>query len=189
MSGQKSGLFAAIIMFLGAVSGPTWAVTCSEPMYPLEMGKEYHRHFCAALSAEEEMKFAVAADEYETALSIQLWEMPNFELFDELAVARAKSGQMEQAKLALRKAELSRLFYFKTYICKETDQGYVVIASKTGKVTEDLEIVEMSRRMCGAFYQTLYERTSMEHWQSDVKYITSYFDAKRIVEGLEQAAK
>ena len=153
--------------------------------------KNYNTLWCAGIEHMRKERFKDAITSFQSALSMRFLDIPNFQLFPQLALAYFGAGEIENAKRSLLAAELSLSILIGTLKCVEVDieefgvSGFVTDRygnRVTGDVLEDV-----ATRMCGDAYDYYYEDRSFAVTLDNAKLIERHLAAKRLIEGHAQS--
>ena len=111
---------------------------------------------------------------------------PIFELLPRLAWARFKQGDISAARDDLMRAELSLSVFAGLIHCQETDVGFHLKKNSsgerlTGKISTDVE-----HMMCGAAYDYIYRRETLDHVLQEAELVKRYLDVKKRIHGVER---
>ncbi|WP_145973481.1 hypothetical protein [Candidatus Phaeomarinobacter ectocarpi] len=153
------------------------AANCSEPELLEDHHEEYNKLICDGVRDVQEHDYSRAVDSFENALAIRLHEQPNFQLFPKLAWASFKAGQTEKAEVALEKARLSLSVFTGILKCEEHEDGYQLMNPHGEPVTERLSD-QVTLVMCGAAYDYVYQRQSLERVLEEAAMVERYLDVK-----------
>ena len=157
----------------------------------IAVAKDYNNLVCSGIESMNAKDYKSAIRDFRQAMSIKIVEVPNFELYPRLALAYSLNGDQKKAAAALDKAELSLKIFTRIYKCVETDKGFHIgkeVWGKTYKVKSPY-IDEIANRMCGAAYEYMYERNSLEDILVESKLVNHYLEIKRTVEQQQGKAK
>ncbi len=118
----------------------------------------YNDLACRGLDAYDAGNYVSAAQRFEAALAIHLFELPNFELLPWLASAYARSGNMMAADRALAEANGAVAILHGELVCVETDDGFHLAAKAGGNVASMSPGLQeaLMLRMCGGAYEAIY---------------------------------
>jgi hypothetical protein len=126
-------------------------------------------------------RFAEAARDFEQALAIRLFEIPNFQLFPKLALAYSRAGDKRAARLNLERGRIALSLLVGVYHCDETPTGYLL--DEAGTPLEGPQASEIMRRMCGAIYEHIYTSSSLEGFVWRARLVEYYFTVAKEIEG------
>ena len=142
---------------------------------------------CAAPEFEymQDQEYLEAAELFEEALAVHLFETPNFELLPRLAWAYFQAGNRQEAENALLEAELSLLVLTGIAKCVETtlEDGMFYLRGTDGSRLSGIVSNNVMDRMCGGFYDGYYEPRSLDQVLQDAKLVQNYFDIKQRIQG------
>ncbi len=145
----------------------------------LIQGQDYYNELvCSGIAYTASGKYARAVNLFEKALAVKLYDSPNFELFPRLAWVRFKNGNLSAAKDDLKRAELSLSVFTGLIHCQETDKGFNLKnnagISLAGNISD-----EISGVMCGAAYDYVYRRESLDRVLLEAELVKYYLDVKK----------
>ena len=155
------------------------AATCDAPEL-FESHAVYNELVCSGIEKMQEKQYGEAAFLFKKALATPLFEMPNFELLPRLALAYLEVGDLKKAKHILRKAELSLLVFSGQVECKEEEDGFYLSWSNELRV-DNGHSYETAKIMCGAAYDYIYERRSLERVLQEAELVKNYFNVQQRV--------
>ena len=153
--------------------------------------KDYNNFLCSGIAQMKEEKYSDAVSSFKSALSIRLFEIPNFELYSRLAMAHFKAGDIENAKRSLLAAELSLSILIGVLTCVEVDVedfgvSYIVVNEYGDRLSGDV-LEEVVNKMCGAAYDYYYDQSSFAVTLSNAELIKRYLAAKKSIESHAQS--
>ena len=122
---------------------------------------------------------------FEKALKQPVYEVPNFKLYPRLALAYSMNGNDKEAKENLEKARLSLEIFTRMLVCVESDNGIFIAKSTWGQANKVKSPYhdEIMGRMCGASYEHMYERQSLEDILIESELVKHYLEIKKKIEG------
>ena len=174
---------SALAIISGCVVVDTQPV-CDVP--ELKHGKSYYNELvCSGVEFAESGKYADAVKSFEKAIAIRFHESTNFELFPKLAWARFKNGNFSAAKEDLKRAELSLSVFAGLIHCQETDEGFYLKNNAGIKLTGEISS-EVSRIMCGAAYDYIYRRDSLDRVLLEAELVKRYMDVEKKIINVEK---
>ena len=155
--------------------------------------KNYNNLLCSGIAQMKEERFKDAIASFEAALSIHLFDIPNFELFPRLAMAYFGVGDLENAKHYLLATELSLSIFIGTLRCMEVDVedfgvSYIVKNRYGVRLSGDV-VEEVANKMCGVAYDYVYEHRSFDRTLRDAELIKRYLTAKRLIDNHAQSSE
>jgi len=124
---------------------------------------------------------ADAAERFEKALEIQLFEQPNFQLLPRLALARSRAGDRLRAKAASETAEIALQILTGVARCVETDEWFELV-TVYGERIRSPHHHAVVRRMCGAARDGCYLHQSLEAFLHDADLAHYFFEVKSEIE-------
>ncbi|MGH7249959.1 MAG: hypothetical protein ACREGC_03210, partial [Minisyncoccia bacterium] len=145
------------------------------------VAKGYNKLICSGIESMKDGDYKPAIRDFEEAMSLKIGEVPNFKLYPRLALAYHFDGDQEKAITAIEKAELSLKVFTRIYKCVETDKGFYIgreAWGETYKVKSPYND-EISKRMCGAAYDYMYEGESLDAILVESKLVNQYLEIKR----------
>jgi len=125
----------------------------------------------------EQRACAEAADRFEKALELHLFEQPNYKLLSRLALARFRAGDHVRANIAMESAELALSVLAGVVRCIETKEGFELIKA-SGRHISSSQRDAVRARMCGAAYDGYYVRPKLETFLRDADLIRYFFEVK-----------
>lgn len=149
------------------------------------LNREYDIAVCQGLSRLQDKNPKRAVELFESALSIRLFEVPNFELLPRLAIALHRSGQSGLARRTLRKAELALEVDLGISECVETDVGFDLVTNNP-QAFDPILRDEVSRIMCGAMYQPFYGLTDIRKLREHQSILQFFFAAQDEIQQSEK---
>lgn len=168
------------IILVSGCSKTEAAIDCDVPEV-IEGHHDYNKFVCIGVEQVQEQKYEKAIKSFEAALALHLFETPNFELFPQLAWAYFKAGDLKKAEDNLEKAELSLSVFTGILECGESEGGFYLHdqngVRRTGKINDEVTAI-----MCGAAYDYIYERQSLERVLLEAGIVKRYFDVKQRIE-------
>lgn len=176
-------ILIASFAFLGCASAAN--KNACDAMELIDISKSYNKLVCEGIDSMSQGNYDVAISSFEQAMKQSIYEVPNFKLYPRLALAYSLNGNKDKAKENLEKAELSLLVFSRIYKCVEGDKGYFIAKESWGqeyKVDSPYR-EEIANRMCGAAYENMYERESLEDILIESKLVKNYLEIKRKIEG------
>lgn len=138
---------------------------------------EYNRILCEGLERMQQKRYGDAVLAFESAMEVPLFEVPNFALYPRLALAHYSAGNYDKARDNLSKAELALSVLIQSIRCEEKDDGFRLIKRDGTEVNSQFES-EISKRMCGAAYESYYTERTFDSTLRDAKLIELFYRIK-----------
>jgi tetratricopeptide (TPR) repeat protein len=144
----------------------------------VEGNPRYNRLVCKGMEQVKQKRYAEAVKSFETAIEERLFEYPNIELYPRLALTHFHTGNRNKAQENLAKAELSLSVLIGAIRCEETAKGFRLIKRDESAVSSPYQM-EISKKMCGAAFESLYTQRTFETTLHDAKLINVYYQARK----------
>lgn len=146
--------------------------------------KQYEQLACDGAKWEAAGNYKAAADTYERALQVQLFEFPNFVLFPRLALVYHKLGADEAAARNLEQARLSVSVFTGVIACETREGTLQLVELLGGNVVTSPVASDVAYRMCADEYENYYKYRTMESIVKDAELINAYLSAKEKIENI-----
>ncbi|MBO6634685.1 hypothetical protein [Parvibaculum sp.] len=151
----------------------------SDVQFPAD--RAYREKTCRGERLEKEGRYGEAAEAYQAALDMDLFEVPNFELLPRLALMHHMAGDEAQARETLEEAKLALQVMAGAVVCYGSDGTTEFhLKERSGARLPDSPLTEkVMNRMCGAMYEGTYGNyTSLEGLLADAKLVEEYYSVE-----------
>lgn len=167
-----------LAIFPLSVYGQGVSAKCTAP--ELVGQQPYDELVCSGLELMARREYRRAIEVFEEAMSIDLYDFPNFMLYPRLALTHHLLGEKKSANFGLKKGELALLVYTRVLSCEETQAGFMIVNRAWGasRPVDSPHRDEVAKRMCGAAYDYIYHPT-IEQVASQSDLVKSFLQIRR----------
>ncbi len=170
-------LVGGVIIVNSTFACANGVVACDVPEL-VDGHSEYNALVCSGLRKMEEQKYNESVVLFEKALNIPLFETPNFELLPRLALALYRAGETKKSESVLLKAEMALSVFTGLMKCEETATGFNLRRVNGVRLTNQASH-DAAAIMCGAAYDYVYDRQTLERVLLEGELVRNYFEIKR----------